>query len=397
MDVYRFALRNISGNPFRCFAVILCSSITAGMLLASALILLGADESLSKAIRRLGADIIVVPASAAAQVESALLLGHATNAWMPSAAVGQAAAFPGVQAVSYQIHLTTLKNASCCTVSDMFLMVYDPATDFVVTPWLEKNLGAGLRLGEAVGGSNVFTPAGDKYIKVYGYPITLRGSMEPTGTGLDSSLFLTLETALAIARESVTRAEAPLSIPTGSVSTIMIKVRPEYDIGSVARQVSARIPGVKALASPEMFRSQRTELRGLRNGVILVLILTLAFSVALVGLVFSMALNERRRELGVVRAIGAPRSFVFRALLTEAGFLGFQGGAAGSAITILALILFRRLIIATFGIPFLTPSLPMMMILIAGSLVGSLSSVMLAALIPAYRISHADPSIAMRE
>ena len=397
MDVYRFALRNISGNPFRCLVVVLCAGITAGMLLASTLILLGAGQSLSKAIHRLGADIIVVPESAAAQVESALLLGHATNAWMPAAAVGQAAVVPGVQAVSYQIHLATLKNASCCTVSNMFLMVYDPETDFVVTSWLEKNLGTGLGLGEAVGGSNVFTPAGEKNIKVYGYPITLRGNMEPTGTGLDSSLFLTLETALEIARESVIRAEAPLVIPEGSISTIMIKVRPEYDIGSVARQVAARIPAVKALAAPEMFQSQRAELEGLRNGVILLLVITTGFSLVLVGLVFSMALNERRRELGVVRAIGAPRSFVFRTLLVEAGFLGFQGAAAGSAITILALILFRRLIIATYGIPFLTPSLPMMMILIAGSLTGSLSGVLLAALIPAYRISHEDPTIAMRE
>jgi putative ABC transport system permease protein len=397
MNVYRYALKNIAGSPFRSLAVVLCAGIGTGMLLASTLVLLGAEESLSKAIHRLGADIIVVPADAAPQVESGLLLGHAANAWMPANTVGLVAGMPGVRAASYQIHLATLKNASCCTVSNMFLMVFDPATDFIVSPWLQKKLGAGLGLGQAVGGSNVFTPAGDKSIKVYGYPISLRANMEPTGTGLDSSLFLTLETALEIARQSGRLAEAPLVIPSGSISTIMIQVEPEYDVGSVARFITGHAPGVKASPSSEMFRAQRIELKGLRNGVILVLAMTSLFSVLLLGLVFSMALNERRRELGVVRALGAPRNFVFRTLLTEAGFLAFQGSAAGSALTILAVILFRKLIVATFGIPFLLPSFPMLVLLIAASLCWSSCSILTAALVPAYRISHSDPSIAMRE
>jgi putative ABC transport system permease protein len=397
MDTVRFALRNISGNPFRFTVIVLCASLTSGMLLASTLILLGAHASLNKTIERLGADIVVVPESAASQLESSLILGHATDAWMPTAAVRQVAAVPGVQAASPQIHLATLKNASCCTVSNMFLMVYDPASDFVITPWLENNLGAQLRRGEAIGGRDVFLPAGDTSLKVYGYPVTLRANMEATGTGLDNSLFFTMETALEIASASRTKAQAPLVIPKGSISAVLVRVRPEYAAVSVARDISDRIAGVKAVASAEMFRSQRTALKGLRNSIALMLAISLVFSELLVAAVFSMAANERRRELGIVRALGGSRTFVLRALLFEAGFLAVQGGAAGSLITIFAVILFHRLIIVTLGIPFLLPSMPMLTVLIAGGLVGALGTVLLASLIPAYRISHADPSMAMRE
>jgi putative ABC transport system permease protein len=290
-----------------------------------------------------------------------------------------------------------LSNASCCTVSDMFLIAYDPKTDFVVAPWLEKTIGGELHLGEVIGGTNVFVPAGEEEIKLYGYPVTLRAKMEPTGTGLDRSVFLTIETAQEMARVSRTKAERPLEIPQDSVSAVMVKVRPGCNSRAVALNISVHISGVTPILSPDMFQSQRKELAGLRNGVVMMLMLTLVFSVLLIGLVFSMAANERRRELGVLRALGATRSFVFRVLLSEAGLMALYGGIAGAALTILAVVLFRKLIIASLGIPFLVPALPMLAALILGGLACSLLTVTLTAMLPAYRISHEDPSIAMRE
>ncbi len=71
----------------------------------------------------------------------------------------------------------------------MFLVAYDPETDFTIEPWLESTIGRGLKLGEAVGGTYVFVPEGEQNIKIYGYFVTLKGNMEPTGTGLDQSMF----------------------------------------------------------------------------------------------------------------------------------------------------------------------------------------------------------------
>ncbi len=397
MNLIRLAIRNISGNSFRSLVVLLCAMLICGMALATGMILSGAGNSLRLAIDRLGADIIVVPEGAADRIESALLMGHPTQSWMPASIVARVAAALDVEAVSPQIYLATLSNASCCTVSDMFLIAYDPRTDFVVTPWLEKTIGGELRPGEVIGGTNVFVPAGEQKIRLYGYPVTLKAKMEPTGTGLDRSLFLTMETAREIARASITSAEKPLEIPRDSVSAVMVKVKPGTNPRAVALNISVHISGVTPILSPDMFQSQRRELSGLRNGVVMTLILVLGFSVLLIGLVFSMAANERRRELGVLRALGATRSFVFRALLTEAGLLALYGGAAGAALTILAVGLFRKLIIAALGIPFLMPDVPALVALILGGLACSALSVMLAAMLPAYRISHEDPSIAMRE
>jgi putative ABC transport system permease protein len=120
-------------------------------------------------------------------------------------------------------------------------------------------------------------------------------------------------------------------------------------------------------------------------------------SMMLIGLVFSMAANERRRELGVLRALGATRGVIFQSLVTEAGLLALGGGAVGIAVTILAVYLFRRLIIVSMGIPFLFPSPGLLLAQVGAGLGLALLSVTLAALLPAYRISHQDPATAMRE
>ena len=68
-----------------------------------------------------------------------------------------------------------------------------------------------------------------------------------------------------------------------------------------------------------------------------------------------MAANERRRELGVLRAMGATRRFVFQSLLTEAGLLALAGGMTGILLTVAVVYLFRKLIMVSLGIPFLLP------------------------------------------
>jgi putative ABC transport system permease protein len=397
MDLYRLTLRNIAGNAFRSWVVALCALLISSLALATCLIMIGAESSLRLAIERLGADLIVVPEGAAPKVESALLMGHTTRVWMPSSTLERIAAMPGVEAVSPQIYLASLTNASCCSVSDMFLIVYDPKTDFVVRPWLEKTIGGELQLGEVIGGTNVFVPPEEPDIRLYGYHVKLKGNMEPTGTGLDQSLFLTMETAQEMARVSLTEAIQPLEIPKDSISAVMVKLEPGYNPYAAALEIMDRMRDVTPIVSPDMFQSYRIQLKGLLSGVLVVMVITLLFSELLIGLVFSMAANERRRELGVLRAMGAPRSFVFQSLLAEAGLLALNGGLAGVVLTFLAIVLFRKLIIASLGIPFLLLPPPAMLLLVTGGLCWSVLSVTLAALLPAYRISHQDPSTAMRE
>ena len=99
MNLYRLALKNIAGSAFRSWVVALCALLVSGLALGTTLIMRGAENSLRLAIDRLGADIVVVPEGTATQVETALLMGVPTEAWMPVAVLDQVAAVSGVEAV----------------------------------------------------------------------------------------------------------------------------------------------------------------------------------------------------------------------------------------------------------------------------------------------------------
>jgi putative ABC transport system permease protein len=397
MNLGQFAWSNIKGSAFRSWVVFLCAMLVAGFSLSTVLIIRGAQDSLRLALNRLGADILVVPQGTETKVESALLMGKPVKAWMPQENLEKIARVPGVAVASPQLYLSSLSNASCCAVSDMFMVAFDPKTDFTIEPWLKQKLGHELRLGEAVGGSYVFTPEGEESIKLYGYFITLKGNLEPTGTGLDQTMFMTFETARDVARISQTLAERPLEIPADSISAALVKVQPGLEARSVAVDIMQKVPGVTPIESPNMFQAFRQQITGLLRGMLAILSITLLLSLVLIGLIFSMAANERRREIGVLRALGATRGFVFQSILAEAALLAVDGGAVGIALACLVTYLFRDLLMRSLGIPFLYPSLPSLVTLVGGGLAVALGGVTLAAFIPAYRVSRQDPALAMRE
>lgn len=397
MSLLQLAWKNISGNGLRSWVVALCALLVAAFALFSTLLLRGAATSLEMAADRLGADIVVVPEGAQADIEGALLMGAPAHFWMPEETVGVLAAIPGVEATSPQVYLSTLLNASCCSVSEMFMIAYDPETDFTVRPWLQKRLPTGLGLGEVIGGDYIFATEGEDGILVYSALLKLKGNLEPTGTGLDQSVFLTLETAREVARISEVYAEEPLLIPPDQVSAVLLRAGPGVSTEELAVEIYRSVPGVYPIQSDNLFSSSRTQLKSLLNTVVVIMALIWPLAIVLIGMVYLMAANERRRELGVLRALGATRRFVARSLLTEASLLAFCGASAGVFLAVLAIYLFRRLIMSSLGVPFLLPSPGSLVLQVGVGLLLAMGSVFLAALLPAVRISRQDPAVAMRE
>ena len=397
MSLLQLAWKNISGNSLRSWVVAVCALLVAAFALFATLLLRGAAVSLELATQRLGADIVVVPSGAETEMEGALLMGVPAQFWMPAENIGKLAAIPGIEAVSPQVYLATLVGASCCSVSEMFMIAYDPETDFTVRPWLEKQLPGGLGLGEVIGGDYISATEENDGILVYGDLVRLKGNLAPTGTGLDQSLFFTMDTAADIARVSLSNAVQPLIIPPDQVSAVLIKTKPGSDNEQIAVQIYRSIPGVFPIESAKLFQSSRAQLTSLLNIIVIIMALVWPLAIVLIGIVYLMSANERRRELGVLRALGATSGYVFESLLAEASLLAFCGASVGVFLAVLAIYLFRRLIITSLGVPFLLPSPGSLAIQIGIGLILAMISVFLAVLFPALKVSRQDPAIAMRE
>ena len=57
----------------------------------------------------------------------------------------------------------------------------------------------------------------------------------------------------------------------------------------------------------------------------------------------ALATMERRREIAMMKAVGARGSRVLTALLMENGILGLVGGTIGLALSLIILVIFHRL------------------------------------------------------
>jgi putative ABC transport system permease protein len=324
-------------------------------------------------------------------------MGKPTNVWMPKSTMEQIAAVPGVESVTPQIYLQSLYGASCCSVSEMFLMVYDPETDFVITPWLKKTLGRPLQTGEVFGGHYIFVPPGLKAIQLYGTDVALKGNLEATGTGLDQTMFMTIDTARMLAQNSAKNALQPLEIPEDSISTVMVKVKPGVDPHAVTLDMLLKVVNVAPIESPNLFGVYRQQMNGLLWGFFAIMIIIWVLAVVLIGTVFSMAAHERRREIAVLRAIGATRFFASRAILIEAALLSLGAGVMGTLLAAMGMVIFKDSLAGSLRMPFLLPSASNMMILALGGILLCLITVTLAAFFPAVRITGQEPAMAMRE
>ncbi|MDD4858581.1 MAG: ABC transporter permease [Dehalococcoidales bacterium] len=397
MSIFGLAIRNIKGSAARSLTIFLCVLGIASFFVCTTLVVQGAQNSLEKGIQRLGADILVVPEGAEQKVETALLMGKPTQVWMSTDYLKKVSAVPGVARVSPQIYLQSLYGASCCAVNEMFLVVYDPATDFAVTPWLERNLHRSLTAGEVIGGSYIFVPPGEKDIKLYGIGLTLRGNLEPTGTGIDQTMFMPIETARMMAQGSLTSAVEPLVIPDDTISSIMVEVAPDADPHKVSLKMLLDVVGVTPIESPNLFGKFREQMLGLLWGFVTLLSFAWILSMVLIGLIFSMAANERRREMAVLRALGATRYFIFRSVLTEAGIIAIIAGILGIAVSSMLVYTFKDYVAGSLRMPFLFPSLSSFMGMALIGVALSLATMGLATFLPALRISRQEPAVAMRE
>jgi putative ABC transport system permease protein len=390
--------RNILGRLFRSGAILVCAALVAALSLAATLVVRGAETGLRQNLSRMGADILIIPWGTMSQdLDGAHLVGMMTKRWMPRTYMERVMVVEGVEAITPQLYLSTLVDSPYCSMSEMHLVAYDPPSDFVLKPWLEHDPIGNLRLGEAVAGAAVAGPDGEDTIQVYGYPLRLVRTLQKSGGDVDQTLFVSFDTALAILEVVQSELRPPFEIAPGTISSAMVKIGLGRDPHEVAVRILEEVPGVVPIESTGFFQTQRAQMVGLLRTVLTLAALTWLLSTLFMGLVFSLAANERRREIGMLRALGASSTLVLQTLLLEGVALALSGGMLGLGLTVVAAAAFEEQIARVAGIQILLPSAPVLAGLVAAGLALATLSVMAAAWIPASRVSRQEPALAMRE
>ena len=202
-----------------------------------------------------------------------------------------------------------------------------------------------------------------------------------------ASLFSDLQSS------GVVTASSPL-LDSGTVEYLVI-ARPGVDPDTLAATLAQRLPPETQVITATALAAQRLD--GLTGGVDVIRYLLLGFgSIAvlvgamIIGNIFGIVVAQRRRQLGLLRAVGATRAQMRRALLVEAVVVGVLGALLGVGLGI-AIAAAGTVISGSLSAGLAVRPLPLVLAAVAGVAV-----TLVSALAPAHRAMVVSPLDALR-
>lgn len=395
MNIYYVAVKNLKRKKTRTALLFAIVTIVACTLFAATLFLRSINNALRIGTYRLGADILVVPSDAETKAKTALLSGEPTHFLMDRSVLDRVRSVDGVKTATPQLFIKPT-SFTCCYNVDVFLIAFDPDTDFVVKPWMEKHLNRKLGMTEIITGREVPVIIGD-VIPFYGTNFTVAGTMEPTGMDFfDRAVFMSLESAYRMSEDSSIKSLLPIRIGRDKISTVLVQVDSNVTPDRVAIRIEHDIAGIKAISSDTVISTVRKQISGLIQVVLLISVILWIIVLLIMSFAFTMIVNERRRELGILRAMGATRTHIATLILTEASAISAAGGICGFILGFALLAGLKTMLLQHLKLPYLFPYTSELITLLCGAMIISVGTGLASAMFPVASLFHQEPYEAIR-
>lgn len=390
---WQFIFKSLRRRAFRNFATVLTFAVVIGSIMIATFLTDGAGNSARAGMERLGADLLVVPEEYELATDAIIITGKPSTFFVNGSAMDGIRLIEGVEKVAPQTFIATL-SASCCALPTQ-LIAFNSTLDFTVRPWLDNELGRPLERDEIILGSQISGEIGEELV-FFGHPFYVAGILEPTGSGVDQSIFVQDTDALVMAKDSFELSWEPILIRPGDVSAILVKLDLGADASEVAARIEGTVPGVSVISSNNIAKKIDSQLSSTVSSLYLMAGAVTIVSIPLIATVSSLVANERKREIGLLRMMGARKSFIFQVMLIEALLLALIGAVIGTIGSSLFVLIFKNTITTSLGIPFLWPGLDTLLFQVWLVMLAAIAMGALSALYPAIVASRADPYDAIR-
>ena len=413
MIILRLALQSLANRKLTALLTILSIAFSVALLLGVEKVRTGARQSFADTIS--GTDLILGARGGSLNLllYSVFRIGNATNnvtwktyqdiagrpeiAWIVPISLGDSHRgfrVMGTVADYFKLyhyrHGRSLEFASGGPFSDLF--------DAVIGADVAAQLGykTGDKIVVAHGlGSVSFVQHDDK-------PFRVAGVLAKTGTPVDRTVHVSLAAIEAIHVDWQSGARIPgqsvsadevrrMKLEPKAITAAFIGLKSKLAAFRLQRAIndypeeplSAILPGVALQELWGLVGTAETALAAVSGMVVLT---------ALLGMVTMIltTLNERRREMAILRSVGATPVTILSLLVTEAGVLTFLGTALGTALLYVALALLQPFIDRTYGLHIaIDPPTQDQLTVLAGIVIAGFAAGLLPAL-RAYRMSLAD-------
>jgi putative ABC transport system permease protein len=144
----------------------------------------------------------------------------------------------------------------------------------------------------------------------------ITGVLEQTNTNDDISIYILFETAAKIYNTK------------DKISFVFIRVDDISRMDEYIIEIQ-NVANVNVITNSQIIEESLDVIKTVRNASLLMVII--AIIAGFFGIVNTMAtaVNERKREIGILKSLGARNSFIFKQFLIETFIIGFLGGFIG--------------------------------------------------------------------
>ena len=368
--MFRLAVRNLLQNKTRLLISVGGLGLALTLVLMFHAIFAGASGRLTLYIDRAGADVWVS--------QEGVKTMHMSVSALPASVADKVRSVPGVQEAMPLLYASDLIQTND---GDYPAYVFGlPANAPLGRPWKIVDGTATAGAGEVIIDDSISRKAGldvGDQVTVLGRQLKIAGLTSGTSSLINSVSFTSAEDFAAVAGGGQV------------ISFVLVKVQPGEPPEAVAARIRDVIPGVTVQTRQE-FATQERKLVNDMSADIINIMNTAGFLVglAVVALTVYIATLARRREYGVLKAIGMRNGSLYRMVLLQAFLSVAAGLVAGLGLTLLLSGLIPRVNESLV----LTVS---MSSLLRTTLVSGLIA-FAAALLPIRQISHLDPAMVYR-
>lgn len=413
MIIWSLALKSLRNRWLTALLTVLAISVSTALLLGVEKVRTGARASFADTLS--GTDLIVGARSGSIQLllYSVFRIGNATNniswasyeeiskhpdvAWMIPMSLGDSHRGFRVLGTTPEYFTRYRYRGSQplrFSAGKPFADLFDAVLGADVARSLGYKLGDKIVLAHGLG-SVSFVEHNDK-------PFVVAGILDKTGTPVDRTLHVSLEAIEAIhvdwqgggrvPGQTVTADEVrKMQLEPKAITAALVGLKSRLATFRLQRAINEYRKEPLSAILPGAALQELWELMGTAE-IALSAVSVMVVATALLGMVTMIltTLNERRREMAILRSVGAGPRTVLGLLLAEAGALTLAGIVIGPALLYLALAALRPYIDAAWGLhlsidpPGLTEISMLGAILLAGLVAGLLPA------LRAYRLSLAD-------
>jgi putative ABC transport system permease protein len=157
-----------------------------------------------------------------------------------------------------------------------------------------------------------------KTLSLAGQDIPVRGILEDSGIqAINLTVFLPLQYAQSLFRQP------------DSVSAVLLTASSAGEVQDIVNDVKTRFPKLETMSQADMAKSMDAMLTGMHTFFGGINAVAALVAVVVVLVVMFMAVSERTREIGTLRAIGARKRTILGLIVQESFFLSLLGGVLG--------------------------------------------------------------------